>query len=81
VEAKNAEIVYTPANAWWSNRIEAQFTALRYIALDGTGHATTSSRADYLGVNHTYDERPRCIVARAMWLDAALAAGNSDVRL
>jgi hypothetical protein len=24
----------------WPNRIEAQFTALRYFALDGTGHRT-----------------------------------------
>jgi hypothetical protein len=29
-----------PANASWLNRIEAQFAALRYFALDGTDHAT-----------------------------------------
>ncbi|MFF0738813.1 hypothetical protein ACFYVL_00250 [Streptomyces sp. NPDC004111] len=27
---------YTPTNSSWLNRIEAQFTALRYFALDGT---------------------------------------------
>jgi hypothetical protein len=37
--ANNAEIAYTPTNSSWLNRIEAQFTALRYFALDGTGHA------------------------------------------
>ena len=29
-----------PTNASWLNRIEAQFTALRYFALDGTDHAS-----------------------------------------
>ena len=38
--ANNAEIVYTPTNSSWLNRIEAQFTALRYFALDGTDHPT-----------------------------------------
>ena len=35
-EANNVEIAYTPANSSWLNRIEAQFTALRYFTLDGT---------------------------------------------
>jgi hypothetical protein len=34
-EANNVELVYTPTNSSWLNRIEAQFTALRYFALDG----------------------------------------------
>ncbi|MDO0934757.1 hypothetical protein QQY66_24875 [Streptomyces sp. DG2A-72] len=38
--ANNVEIVYTPTNSSWRNRIEAQFTALRYFALDGTDHAS-----------------------------------------
>ena len=38
--ANNVEIAYTPANSSWLNRIEAQFTALRYFALDGTDHRT-----------------------------------------
>jgi hypothetical protein len=42
--ANNAEIAYTPTNCSWLNRIEAQFTALRYFALDGTDHATTKNR-------------------------------------
>lgn len=31
---------YTPTNSSWLNRIEAQFTALRYFTLDGTDHAS-----------------------------------------
>ncbi|WSJ89843.1 hypothetical protein OG430_41745 [Streptomyces sp. NBC_01304] len=35
----NVEMAYTPTNSSWLNRIEAQFTALRYVTLDGTDHA------------------------------------------
>ncbi len=34
--ANNAEIAYLPTNSSWMNRIEAQFTALREFALNGT---------------------------------------------
>jgi hypothetical protein len=34
--ANNTEIAKTPTNSSWPNRIEAQFTALPYFALDGT---------------------------------------------
>lgn len=43
-EANNVEIAYTPTNSSWLNRIEAQFTALRYFTLDGTDHASIKSR-------------------------------------
>ncbi|GAA2216815.1 hypothetical protein GCM10010429_46090 [Micromonospora olivasterospora] len=36
----NVEIAYTPTNSSWLNRIEVQFTALRYVILDGTDHAS-----------------------------------------
>jgi hypothetical protein len=36
--ANNVEFAYVPFYASWLNRIEAQFTALRYFALDGTDH-------------------------------------------
>ena len=36
--ANNVELAYTPFYGSWLNRIEAQFTALRYFALDGTDH-------------------------------------------
>jgi transposase len=69
--ANNAEIAYTPANASWLNRIEAQFTALRYFALDGTDHPSHQEQASMIRRyliwrnNHTYDERLRRIVTRA----------------
>jgi transposase len=69
--ANNAEIAYTPTNASWWNRIEAQFTALRYFALDGTDHATHEEQASMIRRyiswrnNHAYDQRLRRIVDRA----------------
>lgn len=44
-EANNVEIAYARTNSSWLDRIEARFTALRYFALDGTGHASPKSRA------------------------------------
>jgi transposase len=69
--ANNTEIAYTPTNASWWNRIEAQFTALRYFALDGTDHATHQEQASMIRRyiiwrnNHAYDERLRRIIDRA----------------
>jgi transposase len=69
--ANNVEIAYTPSNASWLNRIEAQFTALRYFALDGTDHASHQQQASMIRRyiiwrnNHAYDERLRRIVDRA----------------
>jgi transposase len=69
--ANNAEIAHTPANASWLNRIEAQFTALRYFALDGTDHASHRQQGSMIRRyiiwrnNHAYDERLRRIVTRA----------------
>ena len=64
-----------PLPAWrtvsWLNRIEAQFTALRYFALDGTDHASHKEQASMTRRyiiwrnNHAYDERLRGIVNRA----------------
>ena len=70
-KANNVEIAYTPTNSSWLNRIEAQFTALRYFALDGTDHATHKEQASMIRRyiiwrnNHAYDERLRRIVDRA----------------
>jgi transposase len=69
--ASNVEIAYTPTNSSWLNRIEAQFTALRYFALDGTDHASHKEQASMIRQyiiwrnNHAYDERLRRIVTRA----------------
>ena len=46
--ASNVEIAYTPTNSSWLNRVEAQFTALRYFALDGTDHATHHEQASMI---------------------------------
>jgi transposase len=68
--ASNVEIAYTPANSSWLNRIEAQFTALRYFALDGTDHASHKEQASMIRRyiiwrnNHAYDERLRRITDR-----------------
>jgi transposase len=70
-QASNAEIAYTPTNSSWLNRVEAQFTALRYFALDGTDHASHREQASMIRRyiiwrnNHAYDERLRQVVTRA----------------
>jgi transposase len=67
----NVEIAYTPTNSSWLNRVEAQFTALRYFALDGTDHASHKEQGRMIRRyiiwrnNHAYDERLRRIVDRA----------------
>ena len=43
--ANNVELAYVPFYASWLNRIEAQFTALRYFALDGTDHPSHEAQA------------------------------------
>ncbi len=43
--ANNVELAYVPFYASWLNRIEAQFTALRYFALDGTDHQSHDEQA------------------------------------
>jgi transposase len=69
--ANNVEIAYTPTNSSWLNRVEAQFTALRYFALDGTDHASHKEQASMIRRyiiwrnSHAYDERLRLVVSRA----------------
>jgi transposase len=69
--ANNVEIAYTPASSSWLNRIEAQFTALRYFALDGTDHPSHKEQASMIRRyiiwrnNHAYDERLRRVIDRA----------------
>ena len=69
--ANNVEIAYTPTNSSWLNRIEAQFTALRYFALDGTDHASHKEQGSMIRRyiiwrnKHAADERLREVVNRA----------------
>ena len=70
-EANNVEIAYTPTNSSWLNRIEAQFTALRYFALDGTDHGSHREQGSMIRRyiiwrnKHAEDRRLREIVDRA----------------
>ncbi|MEO5900791.1 MAG: helix-turn-helix domain-containing protein [Ilumatobacteraceae bacterium] len=47
-ESNNVERAYTPTYSSWLNRIEAQFQALRYFALDGTDHASHHEQASMI---------------------------------
>ncbi|MBF4476694.1 IS630 family transposase [Rhodococcus rhodochrous] len=70
-EANNVEFAYTPTNSSWLNRIEAQFTALRYFALDGTDHGSHREQASMIRRyiiwrnKHAEDQRLREIIDRA----------------
>ncbi|WRZ08911.1 transposase [Streptomyces sp. NBC_00385] len=69
--ANNVEMAYTPTNSSWLNRIEAQFTALRYFTLDGTDHADHKEQGSMIRRyiiwrnNHVTDARLRRVVSRA----------------
>lgn len=66
--ANNVEIAYTPTNSSWLNRMEAQFTALRYFTLDGTDHASHKEQGSMIRRyiiwrnKHAADQRLREIV-------------------
>jgi len=51
-QADHVELVFTPSNASWLNWIECEFTALRYLALDGSDYPSHTAQetaiADYL---------------------------------
>ena len=57
--ANNAEIAYTPTNSSWLNRIEAQFTALRYFTLNGTDHASHKEQASMIRRYIIWRNNPR----------------------
>ena len=46
--ANNVELAYVPFYCSWLNRIEPQFTALRYFALDGTDHPSHKEQASMI---------------------------------
>jgi transposase len=70
-QANNVEIAYTPTNSSWLNRIEAQFTALRYFALDGTDHPTHKAQGSMIRCYITWrnknaaDKRLKALVSSA----------------
>jgi hypothetical protein len=67
----NVELAYVPCYGPWLNSIEAQFTALRYFALDGTDHdshreqASLTRRYIIWRNTHVTDPRLRKVVKRA----------------
>jgi transposase len=69
--ANNVELAYVPFYASWLNRIEAQFTALRYFALDGTDHESHQTQARMIRRyiawrnRNTHDKELRELVKRA----------------
>ena len=69
--ANNVELAYVPTNASWLNRIEAQFQALRYFALDGTDHRSHEEQNSMIRRYiiwrncHTDNTRLRSIIDRA----------------
>ena len=69
--AHNVELAYTPFYASWLNRIEAQFTALRYFTLDGTDHESHQVQGRMIRRyiawrnRNAHDQALRELVARA----------------
>ena len=78
--ANNVEIAYTPFYGSWLNRIEPQFTALRYFTLDGTDHDTHRAQARMIRRyiawrnRHTTDPQLRKVIKRASTIKKAKVA-------
>ena len=66
--AHNVELAYVPFYGSWLNRIEAQFTALRYFALDGTDHNSHTEQASmirrYIAWRNRHSSRPAATTGR-----------------
>ena len=73
-------MAHIPTNASWLNRIEAQFTALRYFTLDGTDHESHREQASMIRRyiawrnRHATDPKLRKIVRRAETIKRAKVA-------
>jgi len=78
--ANNVEIAYTPFYGSWLNRIEPQFTGLRYFALDGTDHPSHPEQARMIRRyiawrnGHVTDPTLRKVVKRASIIKRAKVA-------
>ena len=79
-EANNVELAYVPFYASWLNRIEAQFTALRYFALDGTDHESHKAQGSMIRRyiawrnRHAADQQLRDVVRKAETIRVAMVA-------
>jgi transposase len=78
--ANNVELAYVPFYGSWLNRIEPQFTALRYFALNGTDHPTHAEQASMIRRyiawrnRHTTDPKLRKVIKRAATIKRARVA-------
>jgi transposase len=78
--ANNVELAYVPFYGSWLNRIEAQFTALRYFALDGTDHPSHTEQASLIRRyiawrnRHITDPKLRKVIRRAETIKRAKVA-------
>jgi transposase len=78
--ANNVELAYVPFYGSWLNRIEAQFTALRYFALDGTDHPSHREQASLIRRyiawrnRHVTDPKLRKVIRRAETIKRAKVA-------
>ena len=76
--ANNVELAYVPFYGSWLNRIEAQFTALRYFALDHNSHAEQASMIRrYIGWRNRHaatHPRLREVIAKAETIKRAKVA-------
>ena len=78
--ANNVELAYVPFYGSWLNRIEPQFTALRYFALDGTDHDSHREQASMIRRyiiwrnTHATDPKLRKVVKRAAVIKRAKVA-------
>ena len=78
--ANNVELAYTPFYGSWLNRIEPQFTALRYFALNGTDHDSHREQASMIRRYiiwrnaHATDPRLRKVIKRAALIKRAKVA-------
>jgi transposase len=76
----NVELAYVPFYGSWLNRIEAQFTALRYFALDGTDHDSHREQSSMIRRyiawrnRHITDPKLRKIIRRAGTIKRAKVA-------
>jgi transposase len=78
--ANNVELAYVPFYGSWLNRIEAQFTALRYFALNGTDHDSHPAQASMIRRyiawrnRHVTDPTLRKVIRRAETIKRAKVA-------
>lgn len=78
--ANNVELAYTPFYSSWLNRIEPQFTALRYFALDYTDHPSHQVQGSMIRRfiiwrnRHATDPKLRKVIRRASLIKRAKVA-------